>query len=457
MLIQIKQIEGLGNALSSKFDVTGGTITGSVSATTYYGDGSNLTGISATPGGVHGNIQFNFGGSFGGENNLFWDVTNKRLGVGTDTPTSFLDVRGESTDDTFNSYTNFSGNTGFAGGLKPNVFEWEQNSDDDSTGISTAVLSIIGESNDGVNNITNLIGQHIDLYGGGSENVYGTKIDLLGGGMGTTNWPSNMYGLYIDDVWDGTNSNYSIYTNEGLVRFGELGTGASVNNLGIDTNGVLVVGESGGDSENISKEITQTGHSLTLGNAIYFDGTEYKKALSNDSETLGLFIVSNVIDVNTFELTIIGWIDGLSGFTSGEYYYVSDTTPGLLTSTQPLTSYSNPLFFADGTSSGYVLNMRPSISSSGSTGSTSTVSLKAEIENNIGVTFNNEVFTYDSSNKMTLIEYNEDATNIYTKNIYYNSSDTVTATTITKISDSSTLNTIFNYNSSGIITGKTYS
>jgi len=126
-------------------------------------------------------------------------------------------------------------------------------------------------------------------------------------------------------------------------------------------------------------------------------------------------------------------IEGLGNALSSKF----DVTGGTITGSVSATTY-----YGDG---------------SNLTGISNTVSLKAEIENNIGITFNNEVFTYDSSNKMTLIEYKDDTTNIYTKNIYYNSSDTVTATTITKISDSSTLNTIFNYNSSGIITGKTYS
>jgi len=52
-------------------------------------------GGSGAPGGNEGAVQFNSSGSFGGdENNLFWDNTNKRLGVGTASPSEKLDVEG---------------------------------------------------------------------------------------------------------------------------------------------------------------------------------------------------------------------------------------------------------------------------------------------------------------------------------------------------------------------------
>jgi hypothetical protein len=41
-------------------------VSGAVSASTYHGDGSNLSGISASPGGSNTQIQFNNGGAFGG-------------------------------------------------------------------------------------------------------------------------------------------------------------------------------------------------------------------------------------------------------------------------------------------------------------------------------------------------------------------------------------------------------
>ncbi len=51
--------------------------------------------VGGIPGGTNGAVQFNNSGVFGGDNaNLFWDNTNKRLGIGTTTPQQKLDVKG---------------------------------------------------------------------------------------------------------------------------------------------------------------------------------------------------------------------------------------------------------------------------------------------------------------------------------------------------------------------------
>lgn len=48
----------------------------------------------AAPMGTVGDIQFNNGGSFGANSNLFWDNTNLRLGIGTNAPQRHLHVNG---------------------------------------------------------------------------------------------------------------------------------------------------------------------------------------------------------------------------------------------------------------------------------------------------------------------------------------------------------------------------
>ena len=52
-------------------------------------------GGSGTPDGNDGTIQYNNGGNFGGDDNLFWDDANGRLGINDNTPDVALDVVGD--------------------------------------------------------------------------------------------------------------------------------------------------------------------------------------------------------------------------------------------------------------------------------------------------------------------------------------------------------------------------
>lgn len=62
----------------------------------FYGSGAGITGITAAPGGVSGQVQFNNGGVMGGAANLSYDAVNGRLGVGTAAPQSDLQISGPS-------------------------------------------------------------------------------------------------------------------------------------------------------------------------------------------------------------------------------------------------------------------------------------------------------------------------------------------------------------------------
>jgi hypothetical protein len=72
------------------------TTTGS-GAATFIADTLNIPIASGgTPAGTTGQIQFNNAGSFGADSGLFWDNTNKRLGIGaTPSTTVRLDVRAQ--------------------------------------------------------------------------------------------------------------------------------------------------------------------------------------------------------------------------------------------------------------------------------------------------------------------------------------------------------------------------
>lgn len=110
----------------------------------------------------------------------------------------------------------------------------------------------------------------------------------------------------------------------------------------------------------ITSDIHQVGHGFSTGQAVYFTGSTWALAEANAVGTLGIGVIV-VLGANDFVVYYSGPISGLSGLTAGQYYFVSDATPGLLTATEPTarTSFSNPLLFALTTTSGIVLPFRP--------------------------------------------------------------------------------------------------
>lgn len=127
-------------------------------------------------------------------------------------------------------------------------------------------------------------------------------------------------------------------------------------------NNIVVVGDvSSASSTSLTWSVTQSSHGFSVGDAIYFDGSTetYELAQADDATTLGAFIVSAVANTNTFTVCQNGKIDGLSGLTAGQYYFVSTTTAGEITSSQPTSGYDNPIFFALSETEGIVLPYRP--------------------------------------------------------------------------------------------------
>ena len=88
-------IASSGISTLSGVKISSGIVTAVSGVVTYYGDGSNLTGVSASPGGSDGQIQYNNGGSFGGAAQLYYDDVNNRLGINTSSPAYTFDL-GES-------------------------------------------------------------------------------------------------------------------------------------------------------------------------------------------------------------------------------------------------------------------------------------------------------------------------------------------------------------------------
>ena len=132
------------------------------------------------------------------------------------------------------------------------------------------------------------------------------------------------------------------------------GSGITVSGNQLTASG----GGGGGSGENISWSITQSSHNLAVGDVIYYNGTNYVKARADATNTLGIFVVSAVANANTFTATFGGKIT-LSSLTAGQYYFVSTTSAGDFTATEPTTGYSNPILFALSTTEAVVLPYRP--------------------------------------------------------------------------------------------------
>lgn len=117
-----------------------------------------------------------------------------------------------------------------------------------------------------------------------------------------------------------------------------------------------------GSGTAITTEYAIATHGFAVGDVVYCTATTTCAKAKADAESTAevLGIVTLVTDVNNFSLTMIGYATGLSGLTANTTYYLSGATAGALTSTEPTTvgHISKPVFFADSTTSGYVLSMR---------------------------------------------------------------------------------------------------
>ena len=107
--------------------------------------------------------------------------------------------------------------------------------------------------------------------------------------------------------------------------------------------------------------VHQTAHGFSTGQAVYNTGSAWALAKADAAGTLGVGIVL-YIGTDDFSLYISGYMSELSGLTAGQYYFVSDSSAGTLTATEPtaVTSFSNPLLFALSSATGIVLPFRPS-------------------------------------------------------------------------------------------------
>ena len=121
----------------------------------------------------------------------------------------------------------------------------------------------------------------------------------------------------------------------------------------------------------ITVTVTQPAHGFTVGQVIKFNGGTglYELALADsaaNAESIGF--VSDVASVNVFTIQVIGYAGGFVGLSAGEVYFLSATTPGAISTTEPSTTgyVSKPVLIAIDATTGWILHYRGLIITDGS-------------------------------------------------------------------------------------------
>lgn len=127
-------------------------------------------------------------------------------------------------------------------------------------------------------------------------------------------------------------------------------------NAGTDTITIAASG-GGGSGTSFTSAVSQTTHGFAVGDLLYLSGTTYVKAIATSAaaaEVVG--IVSAVAGANDFTIQYGGKVTGLSSLTAGEVYFLSPSSAGLATTTEPTTSgqISKPVYVADSTTTAYL-------------------------------------------------------------------------------------------------------
>ena len=270
---------------------TGGIfLNAAYAAISYLGAGSSGGG---TPAPSNGYVQFNNASAFGGDANLFWDNTNKRLGIGTTTPGEKLQVAGaiKSTGTAVTllasstAIDNLSGTTARLISVGPNAataggFHFNAASSDNSINFNPLVILPNGNVGIGLTSPT----FKLQVAGGGTSGLYiqdtvGTTrgIQIGGtGGLGTVNYtggPSDEYRLFNTAngfLTLGTNNTERMrITAAGNVGIGTTSPGTLLNGSGTAIASPLLLDVRPGTTQYGGVVV---GSSRTLGATVYRHG-----------------------------------------------------------------------------------------------------------------------------------------------------------------------------------------
>jgi len=98
--------------------------------------------------------------------------------------------------------------------------------------------------------------------------------------------------------------------------------------------------------------VGQTGHGLSVGDCVWFDGADYVEATADTKSNARVIgVIVEVIDVDNIVIQSTGFAFGLSGLSAGSTYYLQDAG-GLGTSPGTVVV---PVLLASSTSTGWLL------------------------------------------------------------------------------------------------------
>ena len=209
-------------------------------------------------------------------------------------------------------------------------------SSDPDTGVYQSAANEVSFGTNGVRRVT----------------AYNAGLDVVGVVTvpnGSNAAPSYTFGT------DTTKGMYSTSTVLGFAIAGNRVMSIDATSLDVNNNKItsLATPTSGTDAANkayvdnaisslrVQVIVNQSSHGFPSGTPIYFSGTSWIAARANSNTTISTHIVE-IIDANNFYAVNCGNVT-TSGLTAGSWYFTSESTAGTLTTTEPVTGYSNPV------------------------------------------------------------------------------------------------------------------
>ncbi len=183
------------------------------------------------------------------------------------------------------------------------------------------------------------------------------------------------------------------------------GSGASTKNSGGSTY-KMVLGPTAKTITDIETGlvkflVNQSSHGFAVGDWLYNNAGTYTAAQADDADTAEVVgVVVEVKDANNFVIQTGGKVTGLSGLTAGTVYFLSDSSAGDITATEPTAenSFSKPVLIADSTTSGVV------VLDIGTTNANTSVDLQGAFDQG-------QTITIADGDNQTLTLVNNDTTN----------------------------------------------